>query len=196
MKIISELLNNIQQELNAPKGQRNDFAQFNYRSCEDILTAVKPLLNGAILLLNDTIEVHNGNTYLKATATLILDDNKIECSAYAKEPPQAKPKMDESQTTGSTSSYARKYALNGLFAIDNEKDADTQDNTQTNNYQPNNFIDDESKEWLDIDKTPKVLDQCHKYHQEGLTPKQVVARLRAKFKVSRETATFIEGELT
>ena len=192
MKIISELLNNIQQELNAPKGQRNDFAQFNYRSCEDILTAVKPLLNGAILLLNDTIEVHNGNTYLKATATLSLDDNKIECSAYAKEPPQAKPKMDESQTTGSTSSYARKYALNGLFAIDNEKDADTQDNTQATP----SVVEDDNKQWLDIDKTPKVLDQCHKYHQEGLTPKQVVARLRAKFKVSRETATFIEGELT
>ena len=122
---INELLNKIQQELNAPKCQRNDFAQFNYRSCEDILTAVKPLLDGAILTMNDTLEVLNNSVYLQATVTLINDDGSVSASAYAKEPPQAKPKMDESQTTGSTSSYARKYALNGLFCIDDTKDADT-----------------------------------------------------------------------
>ena len=112
MKEVQKLLNKIQQELNAPKGQRNDFAQFNYRSCEDILTAVKPLLGDALLTMNDTLEVFNDSVYVKATSTLTLGNEKIECSAYAKEPPKAKPKMDESQTTGSTSSYARKYSLN------------------------------------------------------------------------------------
>ena len=125
-------LTTVQQDLIAPKGQYNSFSDFNYRSCEDILKAVKPLLKNvnASLTLSDDIVNHGDRYYIKATARFI--DNAtgegISVTAYAREQ-QTKKGMDESQITGAASSYARKYALNGLFAIDNTKDADTMDNT-------------------------------------------------------------------
>ena len=120
-------LNKIQQELKAPKNQVNNFAHFNYRSCEDILEAVKPLLDGCTLYLSDeVVNVGNAN-YVKATATLHFEDDRLWVTAYAREAIDKKG-MDDAQITGSASSYARKYALNGLFAIDDTKDADTQDN--------------------------------------------------------------------
>lgn len=118
----------IQQELKAPKGQYNSFAKYNYRSCEDILEAVKPLCikNNATLLLNDAVQEISGRFYVVATATLVDTENgdSISANAYAREP-QDKKGMDDSQITGMASSYARKYALNGLFCIDDTKDADT-----------------------------------------------------------------------
>ncbi len=124
-----ELLHKIQKELKAPKNQRNNFGGYNYRSCEDILEAVKPLLTeGASLVLNDKIVLIGSRYYVKATATLSDGDQKATATAYAREA-ETKKGMDESQITGSASSYARKYALNGLLLIDDTKDADTQDNT-------------------------------------------------------------------
>ena len=118
----------IQQELKAPKGQYNSFAKYNYRSCEDILEAVKPLCikNNATLLLNDAVQEVSGRFYVVATATLVDTESGDSASvtAYAREP-QDKKGMDDSQITGMASSYARKYALNGLFCIDDTKDADT-----------------------------------------------------------------------
>lgn len=118
----------IQRELKAPKGQYNSFAKYNYRSCEDILEAVKPLCikNNATLILNDTVREISGRFYVVATATLAdqKSDGVVEVDAYAREP-QDKKGMDDSQITGMASSYARKYALNGLFCIDDTKDADT-----------------------------------------------------------------------
>lgn len=118
----------IQQELKAPKGQYNSFAKYNYRSCEDILEAVKPLCikNNATLLLNDAVQEVSGRFYVVATATLIDTESgdSVSANAYAREP-QDKKGMDDSQITGMASSYARKYALNGLFCIDDTKDADT-----------------------------------------------------------------------
>lgn len=118
----------IQRELKAPKGQYNSFAKYNYRSCEDILEAVKPLCikNNATLILNDTVREISGRFYVVATATLADQDSDgvVEADAYAREP-QDKKGMDDSQITGMASSYARKYALNGLFCIDDTKDADT-----------------------------------------------------------------------
>lgn len=118
----------IQRELKAPKGQYNSFAKYNYRSCEDILEAVKPLCikNNATLILNDTVREISGRFYVVATATLAdqESDGVVEVDAYAREP-QDKKGMDDSQITGMASSYARKYALNGLFCIDDTKDADT-----------------------------------------------------------------------
>lgn len=122
----------IQQGLKAPKGQYNNFGKYKYRSCEDILEAVKPLLaeQACILTLSDTIDHIEGRFYVKATATLTNSEGKsISVSASAREQDN-KAGMDASQLTGSTSSYARKYALNGLFCIDDTKDADTMDNTQ------------------------------------------------------------------
>ena len=125
---VYEKLMNIQSELKAPKGQRNSFGNYNYRSCEDILEAVKPLLakHQAALTISDSIELIGARFYVKATAKLVdvVDGTMIENTAYARES-ESKKGMDDSQLTGATSSYARKYCLNGLFAIDDTKDADT-----------------------------------------------------------------------
>lgn len=119
---------NIQNQLNAPKNQRNSFGGYNYRSAEDILEAVKPLLKSehCALTLNDDVVFIGDRFYIKATATLFSDDGKqiSATTAFAREASLQKGK-DESQITGTASSYARKYALNGLFCIDDNKDADT-----------------------------------------------------------------------
>lgn len=117
----------IQQRLKAPKGQYNEFGKYRYRSCEDILEGVKPLLAeaGAVLTLNDEITEIGGRVYVKASAILrdTETDSFITNTAYAREP-EDKKGADASQITGAASSYARKYALNGLFCIDDVKDAD------------------------------------------------------------------------
>lgn len=115
-------LSEIQQKLKAPKGQENKFGGYKYRSCEDILEAVKPLLGDATLTLTDDIVEIGGRIYVKATATFTGEDTHTT-TAFAREA-ETKRGMDESQITGSASSYARKYALNGLFCIDDTKDAD------------------------------------------------------------------------
>lgn len=131
---------NIQRDLNAPKSQYNKFGKFYYRSCEDILGAVKPLCSreGVAVNIRDTIENIGGNNYVKATAYLLNgEDGEIiaEASAYAREAVQ-KAGMDDSQITGTASSYARKYALNGLFAIDDTKDADSDEGQQKPENKP------------------------------------------------------------
>lgn len=123
-----KLLNEVQQKLKAPKGQKNTFGNYNYRSCEDILEAVKPLLaDKGVLVLYDEIIVIGTRFYVKATATLheIETKSSISVVAFARES-ETKKGMDESQITGASSSYARKYALNGLFCIDDSRDADTE----------------------------------------------------------------------
>lgn len=121
----------VQSQLKAPKNQRNDFGGFNYRSCEDILEAVKPLLKaeGLCLTITDDIVMIGDRYYVKATATLTDGERSLPNQAFAREP-EERAKMDGSQVTGSASSYARKYALNGLFAIDDTKDADALNNGQ------------------------------------------------------------------
>lgn len=125
------LLQEIQQKLKAPKNQRNNFGGYNYRSCEDIVEALKPILAeyGAAIILSDDIVAVGDRVYVKATATLKTKDQEFTTTAFAREP-VAKKGMDESQITGAASSYARKYALNGLFGIDDTKDADTMDNRE------------------------------------------------------------------
>lgn len=120
-------LTNIQAELKAPKNRYNSFGDYKYRSCEDILEAVKPLLkkHTASLYIQDKIVEVGGRVYVEATATFKSeDDGVIQTKAFAREPAEKK-KMDDSQITGTASSYARKYALNGLFLIDDAKDPDT-----------------------------------------------------------------------
>lgn len=119
-----EKLAKIQKELKAPKDLRNNFGGYNYRSAESILEAVKPLLDGAILTLEDDIMLVGDRYYIKATATFQDGEFIKKTVAFAREP-ENKKGMDESQITGTASSYARKYALNGLFCIDDNKDADT-----------------------------------------------------------------------
>ena len=119
-----EALVKIQAALEAPKNQFNKFGGYNYRSCEDILGAVKPLLGTAKLLLTDEIVLVGNRYYVKATATIKDGSEQESVSAYAREP-ENKKGMDEPQITGTASSYARKYALNGLFCIDDTKDPDS-----------------------------------------------------------------------
>jgi len=135
---IQKKLADIQQNLKAPKGQRNSFGKYNFRSCEDILKAVKPLLGDLSLTLSDElvfsgmledeivaagVTVKTQRVYIKATATLSNGADMITATAYAREA-SVKKGMDSSQLTGSTSSYARKYCLAGLFSIDSEADSD------------------------------------------------------------------------
>lgn len=126
--MIYEKLLNIQKDLKAPKGQYNSFGKYKYRSCEDILEAVKPLLarEKVTLLISDEVVEIGGRVYIKATARLydMEGSEGIENTALARESSDKKG-MDESQITGTASSYARKYCLNGLFLIDDTKDADT-----------------------------------------------------------------------
>lgn len=119
----------IQSELKAPKNQRNNFGKYNYRSCEDILEAVKPLMheNNCVLTISDDIIMVGDRIYVQATAKIInLEGHEEYSTALAREPLSQKG-MSEPQITGSASSYARKYALNGLFAIDDTKDDDTKE---------------------------------------------------------------------
>lgn len=124
---IQQALRAVQIELKAPKGQHNKFGGYDFRSAEDILEAVKPVLDthGLTLVMTDAIELIGDRYYVKATATVYdVRGNFIDTSAYAREA-EDKKGMDSAQVTGATSSYARKYALNGLFAIDDAKDADS-----------------------------------------------------------------------
>lgn len=118
----------VQAELKAPKGQHNSFGKYDYRSAEDIIEAVKPLLkeNGLFLNMSDEVVLVGDRYYIKATVKVVdvVTGESVQTSALAREAAQKKG-MDESQVTGTASSYARKYALNGLFAIDDNRDADT-----------------------------------------------------------------------
>ena len=134
---VSELVY-IQSNLKAPKNQRNNFGGYNYRSCEDIMEAVKPLLKdvNCTLTVSDDIVQVGDRIYVKATAKLKTPSGEIyENTAFAREA-QSKKGMDDSQVTGATSSYARKYALNGLFCIDDTKDADALNASKEFTQQP------------------------------------------------------------
>lgn len=128
MELVKKLAE-IQQKLKAPKSQRNNFGNYNYRNCEDILEAVKPLLGELILTITDEIVLTGDRYYVKATATITDGTASVVTNAYAREVEEKKG-MDGAQITGASSSYARKYALNGLFLIDDTKDSDSQDNRQ------------------------------------------------------------------
>ena len=150
LKLIDKLIK-IQQELKAPKNQFNSFGNYNYRSCEDILEAVKPLLNETqtILRLTDELVQIGERYYVKATAILTDGTEEVINTAFAREE-ETKKGMDGSQITGASSSYARKYALNGLFLIDDVKDSDT---TNKGNEQQ-----EEKK------ASPKQIDILSKYY--------------------------------
>jgi hypothetical protein len=136
-----DILSKIQTELVAPKNQRNNFGNYNYRSCEDILEGLKPLLKkyNSNVTLSDEIVMIGNRIYVKATAKIFsIQDDKLwsdSVTAFAREPESQKG-MNEAQITGSASSYARKYALNGLFAIDDSKDADTDEHQNNANNRP------------------------------------------------------------
>ena len=134
MSNIIKNLRELQVKLKAPKNQRNNFGGYNYRSCEDILEAVKPLLpDGFIIYLDDEIQMIGSRFYVKAEAIFTDGKEKVSAKGYARED-EIKKGMDGSQITGAASSYARKYALNALLLIDDNKDADA--TNQHEKYKP------------------------------------------------------------
>lgn len=153
MQVLIEKLAMIQRELSAPKNQYNGFGKYNYRSCEDILQSVKPLLGDSVILVSDEIEKVGDRYYIKATATFYYLEKSFFVTAFARESLDKKG-MDSAQVTGAASSYARKYALNGLLLIDDNKDTD--------HGQPDEMVklSKGDQDWVDaVKQNPSNLDQ-------------------------------------
>ena len=168
-----EKLNKIQAELKAPKNQRNSFGKYNYRSCEDILEAVKPLLSkyNCTLTVSDEIKQAGDIMYVEAVAIISDGENQVHTKAQAGIDINRKG-MDIAQSFGSSSSYARKYALNGLFLIDDTKDADA-----TNDHSTKAVVE---KKWLNKD-TPEF-----KKAQVYLKGGGNISNIEAKYRISNE----------
>lgn len=171
--VLIQRVGDIQHKLKAPKGQYNSFGKYNYRSCEDILEGVKPLLkeHNLALLIDDEIVQIGERYYVKATAKITDGREIVSATAYAREP-DTKKGMDESQITGATSSYARKYALNALLCIDDTKDADTMDNSKKPVQQTQETV----YNWNSL-KTRAV--------QGGISEEELVQYVTETFKVSK-----------
>ena len=189
MSIHKELAR-IQKSLKAPKNQNNKFGGYQYRSCEDILEALKTTTDYAVKL-TDSIEVVADRVYVKAIASLIdADGNSIESTGFAREPLVRKG-MDESQITGATSSYARKYALNALFSIDDTRDADATNDHGNAPQAKTPQNNDPEKDWYnDFDNHKELM--CKKI-SSGETADQIIANLRKNFKVSKQVAEKIKA---
>ncbi|ELY2671825.1 ERF family protein [Cronobacter sakazakii] len=160
----------IQAHLNAPKNQYNSFGKYKYRSCEDILEGVKPLLDGLFLSISDEIVLIGDRHYVKAVATITDGETSHSATAMAREE-ESKKGMDAAQVTGATSSYARKYCLNGLFGIDDAKDADTDEHKQQQARQESNAPA----------KKPASPEQVLKAFTEAASAKNSVAELKGAF---------------
>ena len=196
-KTIYEKLLAVQNELKAPKDKRNNFGGYNYRSCEGILEAVKPLLQeqGLMLTIKDEVVNIGDRYYVKATALLddISSNGEIAITALAREE-EAKKGMDASQITGTASSYARKYALNGLFLIDDTKDADTDEfhrTTQENGQKTNVATQPNQPPAKKIALTQKIVDEKLKFILEQTdteTVKNIYLNLSKMYEINKDTA--------
>lgn len=180
-KTINDALLDIQAKLKAPKGQTNNFGHYKYRSAEDILEAVKPLLkdNGCFLTISDDIVMVGSRIYVKATITLSKNGETIQTTAFARES-ESKSGMDASQITGAASSYARKYALNGLFCIDDTKDADALNTNKEYTQPPTDpnleLILANIKATRNLDELSKIWHECSAYQPNPIFSGAVSAR--------------------
>ena len=180
MKELLEALGKVQAELKAPKSQYNSFSNFNYRNAEDILEAVKPLLkaNKLTMIITDSMKQVGERYYLEAKVKLYGYDSEIEALGIAREPEQKKG-MDEAQITGATSSYARKYALNGMFNIDDTKDADTDEHHKTTNQPAKDSGNKPFKASTSRPASEKQLDYIKTLAtQKGVSEEAIKARLK------------------
>lgn len=191
-KNIYEKLLTVQNTLKAPKSQYNAFGKYNYRNCEDILEAVKPICKEvkALVYLSDEIVVIGERYYVKATAIFIdvESDKYIEVTAYAREE-ETKKGMDGSQVTGASSSYARKYALNGLFDIDDTKDSDA-----TNTHDKEETPKQDKPKAQPKQKTPRDL-LIAKLKEKGIDPTAYAEEKGLNKETSEETYTKLLAEL-
>lgn len=185
---IYEKLQKVQLELKAPKSQWNDYSSYYYRSCEDILEGLKPLMEKYKLLItvSDSIEQVCERFYVVATAKLVnLEDvsEVIEIKANAREP-ENKKGMDPAQVTGATSSYARKYALNGMFAIDDSKDADYHDNNSKGQETPSQ----RGKSGLELSE--KQISRLYAIgYSKGLSRQDIINQVGTRYKKKVEELT-------
>lgn len=197
MSDIYQKLAKIQRELKAPKGQFNKFGGYNYRSCEDILEAVKPLLGSCMLLLSDQIIQMGDRYYVKAVACFKDEQTQIITEAYAREE-ETKKGMDASQITGAASSYARKYALNGLFLIDDTKDSDATNQHDKAPIEPAKVVQDyvnavkevfpEATEiMITKEQTKKIVERVRDMEKSAL--KQLVVETIGTFKPASKMTT-------
>lgn len=171
MSVVKKLMN-VQNKLKAPKNQLNKFGNYNYRNCEDILEAVKPLLfeNGLILNISDEIVMIGDRFYIQAVVKVIDEENNyIEAKALARECVDKKG-MDASQITGATSSYARKYALNGLFCIDDTKDTDycndKEESKKDNKNQQNKATTKQQEQLVSDIQIAEIMKKCSEYKKD------------------------------
>lgn len=182
----------IQSVLKAPKGQFNKFGGYKYRSCEDIVEAVKPLLKTyeCVLTMSDDLVLIWDRYYIKATATLINKEWKqIITTGYAREE-ETKKWMDGSQITWSSSSYARKYALNGLFAIDDGVDSDS-----TNKWEEKKEEKSEEKQWITKEQVLSLKDKAE-WVTKFATAEDMINKLRESYLISKENAKALENIYT
>lgn len=197
---VYEKLSKVQTELKAPKGQYNSFGKYKYRSCEDILEAVKPLnaKHGVVLTVGDEVVEISNRFYVKATATFvdIESGEKIINTALARED-DAKKGMDGSQITGTASSYARKYCLNGLFCIDDTKDADTDEYRHQQERKPQENKPQERQYVKVVNGRTAVINSNGEYVDiENLTVEQLEKTLKIKqFAAAHDAIRRLIGEI-
>ena len=178
----------VQGELKAPKGQFNDFGKYKYRSCEDIVEAVKPInkSHDILLTLSDTVKEVGGRVYIEAMATItsLADGSSISVTASAREA-EKKKGMDDSQITGAASSYARKYALNGLYAIDDTKDANTMKPEKEEKKEP-------QRNWISEIKTASTIDKLKSIFGEGYKATEGKEKAEIKREYDKKKVEFEE----
>ncbi|WP_312681962.1 ERF family protein [Lactococcus taiwanensis] len=178
MKDITRKLLNVQRDLKAPKSQRNTFGNYNYRSAEDILEAVKPLLaeQGLLMTITDMIEQVGERYYIKAKIIVTDGEDSIEVTGYAREALNKKG-MDDSQITGTASSYARKYAMNGLFLIDDTKDSDSNENrTERENRAKKADVEAEREKQAKIAKLNAQYERALKAANDNEAPMELLTK--------------------
>lgn len=153
----------IQSELKAPKNQFNNFGKYKYRSCEDILEGVKPLLSkyGLLQTIRDEVRMIGDRYYIEATVIVSGGENETVCATALAREPENKKGMDDSQITGTASSYARKYALNGMWLIDDTKDSDSDEHEKQ--VQNANNKDHDEKKWLNATNKDGTLNKNGEY---------------------------------
>ena len=178
MKNITQKLIKVQSELKAPKGQKNTFGNYNYRSAEDILEAVKPLLSeqGLLMTITDIIEQIGERYYIQAKVILTDGEDTVEVTGYARESLNKKG-MDDSQITGTASSYARKYAMNGLFLIDDTNDSDSNENrTERENRAKKADVEAEREKQAKIAKLNAQYERALKAANDNEAPMDLLTK--------------------
>ena len=183
----------VQATLNAPKSQFNSFGKYHYRSCEDIMGALKPLLaaEGLFQHVSDEIVMIGDRHYVKATVTVTDGELSVSNSALARED-RDKKGMDGAQVTGASSSYARKYALNGMWNIDDSKDADTNEFRDQQARQAKNEIKQQSKPTLERIEG-QTLNAVTQWANEGMSAEHICERLGSKYALSASAIEHVKS---